>query len=214
MNKIIKRLFFLKKNVRASLAGFTLVEILIAIGIFAMLSSIFTVIYVTISKDQQRSKASQLLLNNSLYVLELMARDIKNNELDYNFLTVGAGCNRIANPQNCVVFKRVDNSLGSFTQSGEVGKEALFYSIIQCDSYPDLCNFTGSIDLLSPTLNMVRLDYLRFLVEPLADPYLDQTATSSPKVTIIMQTSYTGTKLSEQISYTLQTTVSSRIYKR
>jgi prepilin-type N-terminal cleavage/methylation domain-containing protein len=204
--------FYNQKNKNCS-QGFTLIEILVAIGIFAMLSSIFTVIYVTISKNQQRAKASQLLLNNSLYALELMARDIKNNELDYNFLVSGGDCNDVNNPKNCILFKRVDDSLGAFTQSGD----ALLYSVVQCATYPTDCTFseTAGAEILSASLNDVQLDYLRFLVEPIIeDPYLSQTVNQQPKVTIIMQTSYNSDKPSETISYTLQTTVSARIYKR
>lgn len=200
-----------QKNRRA----FTLVEILVAIGVFAMLSSIFTMIYATISKNQQRSKASQLLLNNSLYVLELMARDIKNNELDYNFLLSGGECNDAANPRNCIIFKRPDNTLGAFTQSDD--GTSLWYSVVNCQSYPSSCSFLQAegAELLSPTLNDIQLDYVRFLVEPINEnPYQSQATNQQPRVTIVLQTSYITSRESEKISYTLQTTVSSRIYKR
>lgn len=194
--------------------GFTLMEILVAIGIFALLSSIFTVIYVTLSKDQQRAKASQALLNNSLYVLELLARDIKNNELDYNFLSTDQACNSTFHPQDCIVFKRLDGSLGSFLKPN--GDGSLWYSVLQCDNYPSQCSFLQSegTELLSASLNDIQVDYLRFLVQPVNESYLDQSINQQPKVTIILKTSYVSQKAVEQISYTLQTTVSSRIYKR
>ena len=197
--------------------GFTLVEILVAIAVFAMLSTIFTMIYVLISQNQHRAKASQLLLNNSLYALEIIAQDLKNNELDYNFILPDNDPNRPdCSSLNCMVFKRIDDSLAIYSNP-DWANDSLFYGVYTCDPYPDICivENINLVEILSPRLNHVKVDYLHFFVEPVtADPYSSQTVNTSPKVTIVLKTSYYSQVESEQISYTLQTTVSSRIYKR
>ena len=61
--------------------GFTLVELLIAVSIFALLSVIISGIYLAFSKSQARTKVSQSLLNDAQYILETVAKEIKNNEI-------------------------------------------------------------------------------------------------------------------------------------
>ncbi len=206
---------YYKKNKNKQ--GFTLVEILVAIAVFAMLSTIFTMIYVLISENQHRAKASQLLLNNSLYALEIMAQDIKNSELDYNFILPDNDPGRPdCTSLDCVVFKRLDGSLVIYS-SPDWASDGLYYGVYTCDPYPQTCvvENVNLVEILSPRLNHVKVDYLHFFVEPSsADPYVNQTTNISPRVTIVLQTSYDSSADSEQISYTLQTTVSSRIYKR
>jgi prepilin-type N-terminal cleavage/methylation domain-containing protein len=207
--------FYKQKNKKNK--GFTLVEILVAIAVFAMLSTIFTMIYVIISQNQHRAKASQLLLNNSLYALEIIAQDLKNNEIDYNFILPD---NDPARPDcsslNCMVFKRMDGSLAIYSNPDWANNE-LFYGVYTCDPYPDVCvvENINLVQILSPSLNHVKVDYVHFFVEPVtADPYSSQTVNINPKITIVLKTSYDSQVESEQVSYTLQTTVSSRIYKR
>lgn len=209
------RKFYYQKN--KDRRGFTLIEILVSIAVFAMLSSIFTMIYVMISQNQHKAKASQLLLNNSLYALEIMAQDIKNNEIDYNFMLPDNDESRPdCNSLGCIVFKRLDGSLAIYSNP-EWAMDSLLYGFYTCDDYPNDCvvENINLVEILSPTLNNVKVDYLHFFLEPInEDPYLSQTATTSPKVTIVLKTSYDSPASSEQISYTLQTTVSARIYKR
>ena len=64
--------------------GFTLVELLIAISIFASLSIIISGIYLAFSKNQARTKASQSLLNDTQYILETISKEIQNNQIDYS----------------------------------------------------------------------------------------------------------------------------------
>ena len=91
----------------------------------------------------------------------------------------------------------------------------IWYGVFTCDSYPNDCFIPEAdrVELLSPGLNNVSVDYLHFTVSPAIDPYLNPLATTSPKVTIVLKTSYSGTIATDPISYILQTTVSSRIYK-
>ncbi len=57
--------------------GFTLIEIIIGVAIFAILSTVFTGLLVNSIQSQQKALASQELIDNISYNLEYMSRAIR-----------------------------------------------------------------------------------------------------------------------------------------
>jgi prepilin-type N-terminal cleavage/methylation domain-containing protein len=66
-----------KKNIFQYPAGFTLIEIVVAVAIFATLSTIIAGLLVNSTKAQQRVLASQELIDSVSYNLEYMGRAIR-----------------------------------------------------------------------------------------------------------------------------------------
>ena len=61
-------------KIKQNKTGFTLVEVLVAVSIFAMLAILLSVIYVAFTKMQTRTQISQQVLNDSQFTLETMTR--------------------------------------------------------------------------------------------------------------------------------------------
>ena len=194
--------------------GFSLLELLLAIGIFSMLITVVAGIYIAFSKTQTEVRASQRLLNDSQYAMEIMAREIRNNII-FDFEPTIADCNAFlgVNYNNCIILQREDRSLVAFATYNS----RLYHIILTCnDDYSSCSWLTNQNDytyLLSPDTNQVQVEDLDFYISPSVDPY-QGGADEQPRVTIKLKTRYYSTKVVEQVSHNLQTTVSSRIYRR
>ena len=65
--------------------GFTLLEMLVVSAIFIMALSSMVMIFVETNKAQKRLANSEKLQADTRYLVELMAREIRNNTIDYSF---------------------------------------------------------------------------------------------------------------------------------
>ena len=63
--------------------GLTLIELLVAVFIFSLLSTVIAGIYVSFSNAQARTKVAQALLNDAQFALEGIAREIRNSRVLY-----------------------------------------------------------------------------------------------------------------------------------
>ena len=168
--------------------GFTLVELLIAVSIFAMLSVIISGIYLAFSKSQARTKVSQSLLNDAQYILETVAKEIKNNEI-VEIETFGNEDVYTLKKENgdLVAF---EYDLGNLLSYGyDVDSEGWWIDLNDVDDF--------KITYFNIYLNSDNLD-----------------EDEQPRVTISLRVDKTSTVAYEKVFYNLQTTVSSRIYKR
>ena len=218
MIKIIKKLLIVKNNITLSRTGFSLVEMLIAVSVFAVIATLASSMFSTFANNQKRTQSSQVLLNNTQYVLEIISREVKNNEI----IAFGTGqCSNYlvgANYTKCLLFVRENNETAGFVYDS-VNNE-LDYVQLTCSRnngiYLD-CQIASDqtpVILLSKDYNKVEITGLDFILTPTANPYFDDAFNQQPRVTINLLVKYFSTQLIEQASHHLQTTVSSRVYKR
>ncbi len=168
--------------------GFTLIELLVAISIFAILSTIISGIYLSFSKNQERTKIATSVLNDAQYILETIASEIKNNE----------------------VFETPSWEPGEapfiYTLRRENGDLVYF----EYDYLVDIkfgLNATEFNDGWFEFLNnkdIFKITYFDLIL---------MNRDEQPRVTIIMEVENTTDNDNERVKYKLQTTVSSRIYK-
>jgi prepilin-type N-terminal cleavage/methylation domain-containing protein len=222
---------FFNKNKKSSEAGFTLIEILVVVTIFSLLMVTIAGIYVAFSRTQLRTKASQRLLNDSQYALELMAREIKNDYI-LNLNPASNYCQTIIKDvptSNCILLLRDNGQVIAFaTYQDASASGVLDYFVLDCNSSYASCSLSGvdaSLNLLSPLLNSAEVLNLKFQITPTVDPAGGQN-NEQPKITILLTTKNVGAvkdgyilrrveyRLDEQTRHILQTTVSSRIYRR
>ncbi len=218
VNKVKKQLPVVnKKHIFVFASAFTLVEILVAISIFTLTATMASSIFSTFAHNQKKIKVSQELLNNTQYVLETISREVKNNEI----ISFGADrCQGLpVNYTQCLLFTRENGETNGFVYSGS----EISYVQLNCDvndrgiySNCVLDDTQEPIVMLSAAYNNVNVLSLDFLLTPDTNPYFDSSGTNNqqPKVTIKMEVSYAGAQIFEQVNYRIQTTVSSRIYKR
>lgn len=204
-----------KNNLQKNGAGFTLIELLLSVFIFALLVLAISGVYLAFSKSQSRTKASQQLLNDTQYALEVMAREIRNDSL-FDYEPTQADCNAILGTayDDCILLERADGQLVAFALNNIYYK--LTYILPDCNDDYSICNlpsYKNTTDLLSTDINSARVLDLAFYIEPSSDPYVS-AINQQPKVTIRLKVEYNSLRVPEQVTHLLQTTISSRIYKR
>ncbi len=168
--------------------GFTLIELLVAISIFAILSLIISGIYLAFSKSQARTKASLTLLNDSQYIMETIVNEVKNNEL---YL-----------PSPCC--NNYDKCIGLIRENGDHGL-IWNYNIDGTIGYVEVDYLGNNFDVTLNDKTELKVTYF--------DLILPENDNKQPMVTIIMEVENVTEDINRKVSYKLQTTVSSRIYK-
>ncbi len=189
-------------------AGFSLVEMLVAIAVFMILVVILSGIYVAFSRNQARANVSQKMVNSLQYTLEIMSRQIRDNSI----VDFSNTCPILGYTGSCILLQREDGSLFAFAYNND----SLEYVLVdkgESGVYSVISEPGSVIQFLSPEGNNIKVGLMKFYIQPSTNPYLPAGPNQQPKVTIILQASYSGSA-SLDIVYNLQTTVSSRIYKR
>lgn len=168
--------------------GFTLLEMIVATAIFAIVSTICIGIYLATIKANAKISAMQKIQNEIRYNVDYISREIRLGSINYDYY------NNIENPES--VLALYDNS-----------KNTIFFrknnKYIQTSSD----NITWN-DLSGDNVD-VRSLY--FYISPIKDPKkLSVSTTKQELVTIVMEVFDKNLESSIKI----QTTVSSRNYKR
>lgn len=197
---------YLKKNAmsftihvsrfKLHVSGFTLIEMVVVLGIFLIASTAATSIFVSANKASRRTVAIARVGGDARWVMEKMVDDIRLSSIDYAEL-------------------RLDSS-GKTSQLPLVTQEGQAFGYALLD---------GAVAFLPPgsttptriTTNTVTVRRLDFYVWPTKDPFVlagDGRTLGQPRVTIVFETETTGGKKEEQSRLSLQTTVSTRVYKR
>ena len=190
--------------------GFTLLEMVVAVGIFSIAVVILMQIFLTASKSQQKSSAILRAQAEARYALEIISRQVRSGYLDYDYYTAGlpdSDSDGISDPQTELALRDLDNNQIIFSRSS-------------ADCPTDISNclkmdFAGVVQNLSG--KGLEIENLGFYISPITDPFIsdfDPVTGSQPKVTIIMAVKSTGSKPEQIATVFLQTTVSSRYYKR
>jgi len=204
-----------QKKISNNQSGFTLIELLLAIFVFSLLILAIAAIYLAFSKSQNHTRASQQVLNDAQYVMEIMAREIRNDEI-FDYTPEAADCNAKLDEyyDQCILLKRGNGQLVGFAVNSN---QYLAYIIFDCNEDYSVCDWRTNprsfTYLLFPSRNRARATDFGIYIEPSSDPF-DSDINQQPKVTIKLEVTYFSEDLAKQASHRLQTTVSSRLYKR
>lgn len=203
---------------KAKQEGFTLLEMLVSVFLFAVMTLAISGIYVGFTSLQARSRSYERLLNDSNYVVELMAKEFRTNTIfDY---TPSDSCTTLLgadHPEECMIFVRADGKLEAFMVYGPTN--SLYFITPTCQPDYVSCTWADNVQnytvLLAPELNGIEVDDLLFKIVPSSDPFVSDTGVNrQPMITMQLQTTYPGVNVTQNVSQSLQTTVSARIYKR
>lgn len=208
--------------------GFTLIEMLVSMFIFTLLVFAVIGVYITFNNSQIRTTASQQLLNDSQYAMELMTREIRNNAI-VKYSLDNTICNDLIGTgdvddvfDECIILERPNSQVFAFSSHINTtisNDKKLLYVLLNCDatySNCDAINLSSNsvIEVLSAGLNNININALNFYITPNSDPFVSGGPNQQPKVTISMATSYLSGNRFEQVNNIFQTTVSSRVYRR
>jgi len=197
-------------------SGFTLMELVIATAIFATASLMLTNVYVLSQRTQVKLTGQTKVQSDARFIMEVMTREIRQSTIDYDYIsdTTGLPIGVSGDPElNYLPLRDVEGNQVIFAESGDPAV---------CPDKTGTClavrkNNSAWASVTPFGVEVVRAD---FYIQPDNDPYeLDlgagsYLADSQPSVTIVLVTKNISDRAGdEQINY-LQTTVSSRMYKR
>lgn len=184
--------------------GFTLIEIVVVMGIFLAASTIATSIFLSANTASRRTVGLIRAGSDARWGMEKMVEDIRLGSIDYAGAT----------------FPLPASTLRLRTTDGETLIYDLRHDATVCgvDSIGCIAmsrdNGTTVTNMTQKGIDVRRLD---FYVWPEKDPFLvvnDGRERGQPRVTIVLTTQTTGQKKEATAHLTLQTTVSTRVYKR
>ncbi len=183
--------------------GFTLMEIVIVLALFALASILIAGIFVNMQTTQRRVRDNQELITDARYLLEVIAREVRSDFIDYSGLVSGKLSLKSASGVDIVIEHKTGDG---------------------CTA-PAKCVVDISRDGNAAQLNSKNLavEHLQFYVSPLTDPFptgtpgvIQTTPDQQPRVTIVLKVSNEPKKprAAERKAIYLQTTVSARAYVR
>lgn len=190
--------------------GLTLVEVIVALGIFSIATTYAIGIFVQSNQVQKRTANIQRILSDARYVLEVMAREVRLGHIDYEYYE-GQGISLENMPLTqegaVLAIRDVDNNQILFRRQ-EIEESRYVIQVYSGGQWYDITPEDLSVERLS------------FYISPSRDPFVwdsqavDYNSDQQPLVTIVLETKSLHRDLeTEKISH-LQTTVATRKYTR
>jgi len=179
--------------------GFTLVEMLVAMAVFGILSGVILAIFVNVNNLQRNIASYQRLQNDGRYIIERVAREIRGRELDYDTMRSNGLISDANNETDHLVFR--EDEIGNLVEL-MFEPSSLDFQYINNIEFDNLN--AGDIDIVD----------VKFLVYPADDPATDFTINVQPRVTVLLKLKNNVPNPRFQKDLTLQTTISSKVYKR
>lgn len=175
--------------------GFTLMEMLVALGLFAVVVTIATDLFLTFQRLSRKTESLDQLVANARLITERIVREVKEGTIDYDQYASTS----LALPQNRLDLRNTSNTEVDFVHRDE----QLF--------------FNGE----PLTSAAVRVQVAQFTIVPAADPFSFNeesgifASNTQPRVTILL-TLNNGRDPGDRdyTRYDVQTTISSRVYAR
>lgn len=197
--------------------GFTLAELVVVIGVFSLILVATSDIFMRSQKIQRRTAALERLQDDARYIMNKIASEIRAGAIDYGYYY------KIITPPPDLASSIEELAIINFD-----GKKLRFKKgDAPCPdvtvSAPCIL-MTDQGDISSPswgsaTSKTVRVEKLTFMISPSKDPFTPNEdgsyeADEQPRVTIILALAAAVRGQQEPARTTLQTTVSTRPYKR
>ncbi|MFA5413386.1 MAG: prepilin-type N-terminal cleavage/methylation domain-containing protein [Patescibacteria group bacterium] len=188
--------------------GFTLVEMMVVLAIFSVATVVIIDIFMMAGKAQRRTLAIEKIQSDARYSMEAMSKEIKMDMIDYGWAGYAAG---ITLPEDELALLDADNNSIIFKKSAD-----------NCPAGTAKCltvSIDGGVTWASITSKGNNVEDLKFYIDPAVDPFLMNAGNTydsdnQPRVTIVLATKGIGGRVEEQQTIYLETTVSSRIYRR
>jgi len=169
-------------------SGFTLVEMLVTVGVFAITVAVSSVVFLNVNNLQQQTANIASLQNEGRYILEKIAKEIRSRELNYDATSSdGSGL------ASTLVFQP-DESRDVVSIIFDSGSQTIKL---------DKNGLEGPINS-----DQVLVESAKFLVTP-----TQSLPEQQPRVTILLVLKNKSVQAVYQKTLTLQTTISSRVYK-
>jgi len=142
---------------RGNRKGFTVMEMLIVVALFAMLGVVIVNVYLLSLSAQRQTVSRQNTTANLRYVVESIARQIRTGEVDYTATYLDDGAMGIQGSEKELFLKDSEgNSFAYFVQGGEL-----------------LVSYNGQVSKLT-NISEVKVIDLAFYIDPPTDPFFEE----------------------------------------
>ena len=173
-------------------SGFTLIEMLVAISLFAAVVAISAGAYLAIMKAQLKSINMKRVQEDSRYASEIIGREFRMGEVDYTYYG-----EEVPSPTSTLV---LINSRGTEIKF-RLESERLEKKV-------------GDGSFIPLTQENIKVTDLKFYISPLTDPFVEGGPNIQPRVTICLTARSGSPGVPErETEIILQTTISSHMYK-
>ncbi|MBD3251016.1 hypothetical protein GF380_00855 [Candidatus Uhrbacteria bacterium] len=194
------------RNVRRPLLGFTVLELLVVVTIFAIGSIAISATYINFTRLHRRASNAQQLAEEMRFITELITREIRNNRIEWALINNHfRGAVELLDEQDSrirIVFTGNDT---------------------WCDPLEvDNCiimSHAGEFGWTPITGKRINVVLFRAFYTPYEDPFTSVGLGSypndqQPRITFLIHAEYVADHPRESVSMEMQTTVSSRVYVR
>ena len=184
--------------------GFTLMELLVALALFAMTAGVMPDLFLSASRQQARTAAAPRVQGAARLVIETIARTVREGTVDY----------AAAAPSGTLALRDSEGASVWFDRSDAV-----------CASGAPACirigrrDAAGDMEWAPLTGSGIDVRDFDITISPTGDPYTPNADgtymfNAQPTVTIAFALAATTGRSSDRPSLNVQTTVVSRVYKR
>lgn len=208
-NKIFQQIF--NHSNGSNRRGFTIIETVLAISIFAIATTYSLSIFVQSNSVQKRTANMVRTLSDARYVLEMMAREFRMGQIDYSYYGQPLPAMPLSGDNAVLAILDPDNNQILFRRAESTTPGRY---VIQMYNEPT----DEWLDITPEDLNVSRLN---FYLSPGTNPFIWQAggygSNSQPLLTIILETESLlkeGQTMGEARVSHFQTTVASRKYSR
>lgn len=190
-------------------SGFTLMEVVVGLAVFSVALIVVSDIFIMTQRAQNNLAGSNRVQADARYVMELVTREVRMNMIDYD----GVRPADAADPLTLSYLPLTDvegNTLVFMATSSP--------SICEAGSSGCLAVKRNNSAWASLTPREVNIVSATFYIYPDKDPFSiinnQYPNNSQPRVTIAITSQTVNSKSGESSTQFLQTTASSRVYKR
>jgi type II secretory pathway pseudopilin PulG len=167
-------------------SGFTIIEAVVAAAVFAFVVVSSMGVYLATVQLDSKSRAERAVLQNSRFIMDYLAKEIRNGRIDYSKTNDANTLNIINQSDEAVTLDWASNNI-------TLTKNAVWSTTLNSDD--------------------VRVTNLQFYLTPNLDPYvLANNRHIQPHVTVFMRLESTNPKAIETAKIQLQSTFATRDY--
>ena len=201
--------YSLKKNYHKHNRGFTLVELIVALGLFSIVSTISIGSLITLMDNNRQLRDDQAVITNVGFAFDMMTRDIRQG-VDYHCASAEdfADQNSIVVTQDCEDGRGIANLHGVSFRPPETlidgsNLRVAYYYDRDLETVMRRVGGSGPERIVSDTLTVVDAD---FVVTDTSDDFIGDGNDRQPTVTIFLEV-----RAEDGNEYRLQSTVTQRL---
>ncbi len=201
------------KNWREDKRGFTLVELIISMLVFTIFIGVVSTVYISVTRSLRHASEVRKVYSEARFLMDKITQDVRLYTVDYSCLDNVTGY-QTTEYMECSGYE--GRFLPLISADGTHRTVYLYedgvFSILELDYVGGAWDestgyYSGFVEFASDS---VVLNDIHFDIYPLSSPY--NGGSYQPSVHVVISATSESAFLPEQLTITLQSTISSRVY--